>query len=341
MIADEKNGDVQSLECLLHILGEDIYKYLHPKDLVKLLRTNKDIYMFASQVMKDVWFTAKQVTNMSPGYRMRNVKKIKEYDGENFDQGFCDEILELKCKDLSPNVTDDHILKFSNLIGLYFWYCNNITDRSVSTLMHLAKLRSWEGTLTYITFQAIGINLTYLDCTGSESITDDCIWYCVKLTELIIDECNLTDECMKNLPWLVRFSCADCGGISGKYFRNLQNLVYLDCKRCELPAGVRFPQKLTRLNISGCYNLDDSSVGDQKELRMLDMSYNKNITNGCIGQLPLEELKCTDTNIGDNGIGGLTGLVRLDISGCEGITDDGLKPLPNLHFLVCRDVRIL
>lgn len=189
-----------------------------------------------------------------------------------------------------------HITTLNNLVNLKSLTCpmTHICDNDIIGLVNLTYLECW-GSST-ITDKSISrfTNLQVLKCAMCENITDDGIGYLHELVELNCrDNKKITGSCFKNLQSLMTISCGNCPLITDQTISVLENLVDLVCDNCHISHGINELRELRSLTCDRC-PVTDKDISGLKHLKRLSCRHT-NISSACIALLKqLEVIFCSE-----------------------------------------------
>jgi len=220
----------------------------------------------------------------------------------------------------NPYLAIDHIKMLSeDIYSLDFSYCSHVGDSEVKCLSN-SKVQ----------------HLTLCSCP----ITDDAIAFLPKnLKFLELSFCRISDSSMKYLPSglevLVLFACSEIGDEAiASLPANLRELNLYGCERLTSKGLMQLPRKLEVLDISFSIEVNDSVIPFLPDtLLNLSLAYCKSLSDNGMQYLPskIKYLSISgNANYTNKALEALSRLPLefLHLSGCTGITDEGLLLLP-------------
>lgn len=241
-------------------------------------------------------------------------------------------LITLDCKH-NPHLTSKSICQLAHLEYLNCDKCSHIT-----TLNGLVNLKSLTCPMTRICDDDIInlVNLTYLECWCSSTITDKSISRFTKLQVLKCAMCEkITDDSIGHLHELIELNCRDNNQITGKCFKNLSSLMTLNCGNCPLITDqtISVLENLVDLVCDSCHI--SHGVNELCELRSLTCDRCPVTDKDISGLKHLKRLACRHTNISSSCIASLKNLKEIFCSNCVNISSDAKKYLEHvLHIQV-------
>lgn len=231
-------------------------------------------------------------------------------------------LIDIDCKH-NPHLTSNSICKFTHLERLNCDKCPNI--KNLNTLVNLKSLTC---PLTQICDDDIIdlVNLTYLECWCSSTITDKSI---SRFTNLQILECamctNITDNGISHLHELVELNCRDNNKITGECFKNLSSLMTLNCGNCPLitDQAISVLKNLVDLVCDSCQI--SHGISELYELRSLTCDRCPVTDKYISGLKHLKRLACRHTNISSSCIASFKNLKEIFCSECVNISVEAKK----------------
>jgi hypothetical protein len=212
--------------------------------------------------------------------------------------------------------------KLTNLTSLTLCCGGGNKDSDVEMLTRLKHL-STENSLTNRSISRF-TQLTSLDLTENEYITDDAISLLKNLQTLcLFDNELITDQGILGLNSLTNLELCQTKKITDYGLGYLTNLETLDLNNNDVVRGgtLLLLTKLTSLNLKYNSIIEDETLRGLTQLTELDLTSNKVISDfGLFPLTSLRKLSISDSDITDEGLGGMKNLKFLDISANEHVT---------------------
>lgn len=340
--AIEEGSKARKLSELDNKALAEIYKFLHPQDLLSISRVNE---FFCKSVR--IFLSGNQGANGNLGALAQFVQNNPSIP--------IDKRIELrnnvqpKNDKTSYQITDIldlnelQVVALKNVIEKASWFTHlklpsAVTDETIQSIKESHKLSGIDVEWSYITTISLThltkiANLTYLNIANSKGIKEkelDTILYFKKLTYLNLSGCHVTDRLLnqfgsfnqlKTLNLTLCESITDTGLKSlSEFCQSLQSLDLncLSIKKIASLANLKNLKELTLLRYEGDIPSEEyASLGALENLQLLFIS-------SC-------SIKDKDLAF----ISNLTKLVDFEINSCFDISDNGLNHLPtNLHNLI-------
>jgi len=318
-------------------IQEHILRYCNVADLINLACCSTAYY--TDTIKKILWKCIKLSGNQVLHADLCDVKHMLKYTKTLLI--FNPALLENDMPEmLDVDTNYEAILECSNPTVLHANMVPKNAFTALCKLQDLLELRM--GGLRYIhdsVLQNICRSLTELkvfELNNSKfgSLTDKGFLYLNKLTsltELVLNECPVTDLRLSSMIALQKLSLKRCSNFTNESLSHLKNLVYLrelcleNCKQISNldVSNISTLIKLEKLSLSGCPKLSDEGISHLKHLVML------------------RELSLSSSGITDLGVSVISTLHRLeklDICNCNEVSDIGLSYICKLSMLKELDI---